>query len=169
MKCLPLILIVILFYFTSCGNTSEQNLTKDTIDNNKILQYIKETVHEIDENENNFKKIQKNVFDFSTEGSEITGYYDEKKIKKIIVENYGETGKSKEEYYYDNNEIILYILNEYYYDSPIYETQNPVITNNVTRTAYFYNGKLFREENLEFTEEEILKFSYKIQEILRSK
>jgi hypothetical protein len=48
--------------------------------------------------------------DFSTEGGTLNAYFDGGKINLIVVTLYGETGRSDEEYYYDDSGNLFFVL-----------------------------------------------------------
>lgn len=86
--------------------------------------------HEYNEIQANLKSYQKQYFEFigtSTEGSEAVAYTAKnKEIKHIDATLYGETGKTKFEFYYDNNQVFFVLEQRHYYNSHIMMTEEAV-------------------------------------------
>jgi len=94
--------------------------------------------------------------DESTEGGEAKAYFDGNAIKLIEVLWYGETGKIKVEYYFDNGQLFFALDSHFKYNRPIYydsimakenndnETFNPEKTTVKENRYYFSNSKLVR-------------------------
>ena len=92
----------------------------------------------------------------STEGGESIAQYDGKNIKYIEVTYYGETGKTKTEYYFDNGQLFFVFETVYTYNRPIYwnaktaKENNDTVTYNSSKTivnedrCYFHQEKLIR-------------------------
>lgn len=88
---------------------------------------IRKLYEEIQKQSNSFKKEKLDLgSDYSTEGGELTAYRDNTgKIKVLRVELYFETGKVFENFYYnDNNELIFAFYKDYKYNSPFYVTKD---------------------------------------------
>ena len=82
--------------------------------------------------------------------------------KKMEVDHYGETGKAREEYYYENGELILYKNTHYFYEYPISEVQNSTITDSTKSIIYIDKGEIIRKENTSLTKEDIFEVSKKL-------
>lgn len=73
----------------------------------------------IDESLSTYTKTAEDVFGESTEGGEITKYFDGQQLKKSEETYYGETGKSIIQLYYNKGEIFLEIKTKYTYNAPV--------------------------------------------------
>ena len=87
-----------------------------------------------------YKKIKKELAGFSTEGGELVAYLDGQVIVKIVATYFGETGRSLEEYYYWNGELIFVLRKEMTYDQPL---SGKVVRSEENR-LYFEKRKLIR-------------------------
>jgi hypothetical protein len=87
-----------------------------------------------------YKVVKKELSGFSTEGGELTAYFDGPAIVKIAAVYYGETGRSSEEFYYWNGKLIFVFRKQDSYDKPM--------SGKVVRTRenrfYFSNDELIR-------------------------
>ena len=133
------------------GVTNAQTIftSNDTIFKNIITKY--ELIHD---NLMSYDTTRIDISDESTEGSEAIAFYDGNNIKLIEVLWFGETGKRKTEYYFDNGQLFYAFDNEYDYNRPIYwdsikaketndnEIYDPNKTTVKVDRYYFSNGKL---------------------------
>jgi hypothetical protein len=87
-----------------------------------------------------YKKIKKELAGFSTEGGELIAYLDNQAIVKIVATYFGETGRTLEEYYYWNGELIFVLRKEMTYDQPL---SGKVVRSEANR-FYFEKRKLIR-------------------------
>jgi hypothetical protein len=131
----------------------------------------------INKNQAKYKQVKKELSGFSAEGGELVAYFDGRSIMKIVATYYGETGKTREEYYYWDGQLLFVFRKEFTYDKPL--------SGKVVRTRdnrfYFNNDKLVRwiDENgqavapdkTEYVEEqnEYLKSSTQFTEGARSR
>lgn len=87
-----------------------------------------------------YKKVKKKLSGFSVEGGELVAYLDGPAVVKIVANNYGEGGKSTEEYYYSKGKLIFVYRKDSKYDRPM--------SGKVVRTEenrfYFDNDRLIR-------------------------
>lgn len=86
-----------------------------------------------------YKAVKKELSGFSTEGGELTAYFDGPKIVKIATTNNGETNSFFEEFYYSDEKLIFVYRKQEIYDAPM---------SRVVRTKenrfYFGDGELIR-------------------------
>ncbi len=92
----------------------------------------------------------------STDGGQAVAYYDGEAIKLIEVTWFGEMGKRKIEYYFDNGQLFFAFNAEYEYNRPIYLDEktakeygdNEAFDYSKTKIKedryYFNNGRLIR-------------------------
>jgi len=118
------------FQFASFAKTDSQG---------SIIKNIKFEYHSTNKNLRSYKVIEKTLYGYSLEGSSLKLYYSNKRLKKIYIKNFGETGYSASEYYFKNSKLIFY-YNEYvYYDKPF----GKIASKRVDR-MYFYNNSLIK-------------------------
>lgn len=103
-----------------------------------------------------YDSVSVDVWDESTEGGELTGFYKKKDLKLIRVAYFGETGMKEIEYYFDNDQLFFVFEKYYRYNRPIYwdkehmEESNDSVTFDPAKTIatenryYFHKGKLIR-------------------------
>jgi hypothetical protein len=75
----------------------------------------------------------------SEEGGVVTGYYAGKQLRLIMSEYYGETGKTRAEYYFNDDNLIFALEQESTYDKPFTEPQSKVTTVKINR--YYYDSR----------------------------
>ena len=88
----------------------------------------------------NYTKIDVADNDMSTEGGEISYYYDKQKLKVIIAKYYGETGKMNEEIYlYENYPMFVY-KETYNYNTPMYDKKFDDKKTKVLKERYYFDS-----------------------------
>lgn len=139
---------MILFLF-STGLTIAQS-TDETIKD------IRVKYTDIRDNLDNYDTTMAEVWGESTEGGQVTGYYDQDNLKYMVVWLLGETGKREIEYYFDNGQLFFVLDTDFRYNRPIYWDEKIAKENNDTETFdadktvikedryYFDNGQLIR-------------------------
>jgi hypothetical protein len=108
---LPLISVALL---TVAGNGFASNfqLVGSNPQTTRQLQSIRKQYLAINKRVGRYKKVKKELSGFSLEGGELVAYFDGPAIVKIVVNHYGETGKSLEEYYFANEKLIFVYFKE---------------------------------------------------------
>jgi hypothetical protein len=96
----------------------------------------------INKNLARYKAVKKELAGFSTEGGELTAYFDGAAIVKIAVTNNGETNSFFEEFYYSNDKLIFVYRKQEIYDEPM----SKVVRIKESR-FYFGGDKLIRWVN----------------------
>lgn len=140
-----IILYLLFVNFSVVKATEKEYLTsKDTL---KIISDIKKQYLEINSNLSKYTKQEKKILGKSTEGGTIVSYFEKYNLKKIIVTQYGEMGKSISEYYY-KNDLIFVLIAEYLYDKPIYYKDIHIVSKNENR-YYFFDDSLIKWINKE--------------------
>lgn len=90
-----------------------------------------------------YRVVKKELSGFSTEGGELTAYFEGTAIVKIAAAYQGETGRAFEEFYYSNGKLIFVFRKEETYDRPL--------SGKVVRTRenrfYFSDGELIKWVN----------------------
>jgi hypothetical protein len=133
------ILFILTAFFFAPGLSVAQSA--DSIISNIRIKY-----QDIRNNLKSYDTVSTDLEEGSTEGGEATGYYNGKDIKLIEITYYGEMGKTKLEYYFDNGRLFFVFENRYKYNRPIYDTIafDPKKTRVTKDRYYFHNEKLVR-------------------------
>lgn len=87
-----------------------------------------------------YKKVQKELSGFSTEGGALVAYFDGPAVVKIAAIYYGESGRANEEYYYQNGKLIFVYRKDFTYDKPL----SGRVVNTKDNRFYFQNDRLIR-------------------------
>ncbi|MBA3240662.1 MAG: hypothetical protein H0T60_05490 [Acidobacteria bacterium] len=87
-----------------------------------------------------YRVVKKELSGFSTEGGELTAYFDGPAIVKMAATYQGETGRSFEEFYYLNEKLIFVFRKQDTYDQPL---SGKVVRTRANR-FYFSNDELVR-------------------------
>ena len=106
-----------------------------------------------------WSKIKKRKLLESTEGGEVTYYFQNKNLEKIITHHFGETFQKLTEYYQKNGKLSFVFEKTLQYNRPIYYDSIAKKENNDTEEfdinkseiieerSYFNNGKLLHQIN----------------------
>lgn len=140
------VLWIILFSSINLGNCYASNIHQEypKIDTLKVLQSIKANYALINTKIAEFRTVKKTVEGESTEGGEAVGYFQGKKLKKVVTTLYGETGKCIIEDYYDDNGLCFEYRKDYYYDKPISEKECCIVKSTKESRFYYFNNTLIR-------------------------
>ena len=159
-------LFILVCYLCSCNSLQSNGKQEATIkelikDTTQISQYgnaisefvsqqdtikkLEEIANKIENELKKYSTIKKVVFGYSTEGSDLTGYYDENKnIKKILVRHAGENGNLTEHYYFANGLLVLVHTKNVVYDQPISQSNATTESAFIEEFSYFYKGVLLK-------------------------
>ena len=94
----------------------------------------------INQNVSKYKTVKKELAGFSTEGGELTAYFEGNAIRKIAAKHQGETGRWFEEYYYWDDELQFVYHKRDNYSEPM----SGKVTSSVETRFYFDDGQLIR-------------------------
>ena len=133
MKTLHKTLLAFIFLIMPFGVFSQNS--NDTVK----INFIKTQFARINNNLKSFKKVTKEDILESTEGNEVTLYYDRDTIKKVSAEYMGEMGKDLEEYYFSNKKLIFYYAVKTRYKQPIYLSPGKVLIAAKDEKRYYFN------------------------------
>ena len=86
------------------------------------------------------RKVKKELSGFSTEGGELVAYFDGKAIVKMMATYFGETGRTVEEFYYQDGKLIFTFLKVLKYSEPL---SGKVVSTSVER-FYFKDDQLIK-------------------------
>lgn len=93
-------------------------------------------------------RVVKRALRESSEGGELVAYFDGENLRRIVANNYSETGRARDEYSFDNGKIFFAHRTEERYDLPTDESKSVleagIIRRRTDERFYFHNGKLFR-------------------------
>jgi len=95
---------------------------------------------------NNIKSYEISKIDFygrSSEGGELTGYFKNGDLMKMVLKLDGEGGKVREEYYLVDGKLFFVFTQNYLYNGNVFGAATKVQSVAENR-YYFYNDKLFR-------------------------
>ena len=112
-------------------HTTKQHANANVIHWTKSL--IDSLATSIDSSKMFFDAVQKDADCFSTEGSNLIGYFKDFEIQKLEVNNYGEMGKSFEQYYFHNKEAFYACVITYNYNIPFYENGSAIKDSTLTK------------------------------------
>jgi hypothetical protein len=104
------------------------------------LPSIRRQYASINRNLARYKVVRKKLSGFSAEGGELVAHFDGRSIMKIEATFYGETGKTREEYYYQDGRLIFVFHKEFIYEKPL---SGKVVRTHENR-FYFDNDKLIK-------------------------
>lgn len=91
---------------------------------------------------------QKHVDDITSPGGgNITGYYRDDEIKKILAEHYTDTNRAFTEYYFDDGMLILVLKQNYIYNKPVFYTEEKA---KAFHDSVWYDDKKTRLETSSF-------------------
>ena len=101
---------------------------------------IRQQYAAINRNAARYKKVKKELLNFSAEGGELVAYLSGPSIVKISATFYGEMGRATDEFYYANDKLIFIFRRHSHYRTPL--------TGKVVRITenryYFKDDKLLR-------------------------
>ena len=146
---------------------SDTTVLKETFqqEDTAYNEYLTATLNPIREN---FKRINsiskwtsvnKKEINESTEGGEVTFYYLNNVLEKMVTRNFGETFQQLTEYYLLNGQLSFVFEKFYKYNCPIYYDSTSMKENNDNQTfdfekseivedrSYFEKGKLIHQVN----------------------
>jgi len=86
------------------------------------------------------RQVRRDLPGESAEGGELTGYFNESKLRKLSAKFFGETGKALEEYYFAENQLIFVLRVESHYT----KLMSGVVKNKTEQRFYFADRKLIR-------------------------
>lgn len=104
------------------------------------IQSIRQSYAAINRKQARYRKVKKELSGFSTEGGALTAYFDGQTIMKMLATYYGEMGRTIEEFYYRDGQLIFVLRTELNYNRPL---SGKVVSRKLNR-FYFHDDKLIR-------------------------
>jgi len=139
---IKLVLFLILGNCYSQGNKTTSSLSDS--EEKKVVLDIREKFKEIENNySTKYKRVEKELNDYSTEGGVAELYYDNDLLRKVITSFYGETGKVITEYFLWGGQVFFIYEREFIYNMPMY-----MESYDETKTEVIENRFYFEKENL---------------------
>jgi hypothetical protein len=108
--------------------------TQDPID------AIRQHYASINQNVARYRRVKKDLSGYSAEGGELIAYFHGPSVMKMVATFFGETGRTVEEYYFWNGQLIFVFQTESRYDKPL----SGKVIRKIESRFYFKDDKLIR-------------------------
>lgn len=138
MKRILIVAIASLFILSGRANVSVKASAGSLEEKDSILS-IRRQYATINKSLKKYRVVKKELSGFSTEGGELTAYFDGPAIVKIAVVNNGETNSFFEEFYYLHEKLIFVYRRQEIYDAPLSK-----VVKTKEHRFYFADGQLIR-------------------------
>lgn len=142
------IIYLLCFFLIGCTDSGKNNnnvyFTDSLIDTTQVINEIKKQYAKINNEATTYDKVEKEVFDESTEGAILIGYYKKRYLKKITGTYYGETGKTIMEYYFNGSDFFFVYTKIFNYEKPIYIDTTAEVKSIEENRYYFHKGDLIK-------------------------
>lgn len=137
------LIIIAVSLFVSSGWANVAGAAPATASQGKdSISSIRRRYAAINKNLTKYRVVKKELSGFSTEGGELTAYFDGPDVVKIAATFNGETNRWFEEFYYLNGKLMFVFRKQEVYDRPM----GKVVKTNENR-FYFNNDELIRWVN----------------------
>lgn len=139
----------ILPVFIQCNSHGSNQHSKGSLtetaqlDTSEVIINLRKWYSEINSCQVKYRKIVKALMGQSSEGGELTGYFENDSLKKIAAIYFGDMGKSITEYYFKNNKLFFVFTIDSLYDKLFYMEGYKISTIEENR-YYFFNDTLIR-------------------------
>ena len=97
------------------------------LDKKAAISQIRKNYYRINKQAESAKTIEKKVNLLTTEGGKAKAYFVDDQIIKIILYSFGETGKSTEEYYFNDDYLVFIFDVDQNYKKPMYVEDSKII------------------------------------------
>jgi hypothetical protein len=104
------------------------------------IESIRQHYASINQNVTRYRRVKKNLTGFSAEGGELFAYFHGPSVMKMVATFYGETGRTVEEYYFWNGQLIFVLQTENRYEKPL----SGKVVRKIENRFYFKDDKLIR-------------------------
>jgi hypothetical protein len=116
------------------------NVTAVRPQSNDAIESIRQHYASINQNVTRYRRVKKNLSGFSAEGGELVAYFHGPSVMKMVATFFGEMGRSVEEYYLWNGQLIFVLQTESRYDKPL----SGKVVRKIENRFYFGADKLIR-------------------------
>lgn len=104
------------------------------------VQTIRRRYDAVDRDLSRCRKVERDLPGESTEGGELTAYFLNQSLRKLVATFYGETGQAREEYYFWDDRLFFVLRVESRYDKPL----SGKVTSKSEERLYFVDDALIR-------------------------
>lgn len=133
------ITVAALFVLSGWAHVVRPALASGNAQEKDAISAIRQRYAAINKSLAKFRIVRKELSGFSTEGGEMSAYFDGGAVVKIAVMNNGETNSFFEEFYYSKDKLIFVYRKQEIYDEPM----SKVVKTKENR-FYFNDGELIR-------------------------
>jgi len=130
---ITILILVLASFGAAAGSPTSSPQTNDPIES------IRQHYANINQNVSRYRRVKKNLSGYSAEGGELIAYFHGPSVMKMVATFFGETGRTVEEYYYWNGQLIFVFQTENRYDKPFGK-----IVRKIETRFYFKDDKLIR-------------------------
>ena len=92
-------------------------LAESTVD--EQVKTIRSRYDAVDKDLSRCQQVKRDLPGESAEGGELTAYFSDQGLRKLVAKFYGETGQSREEYYFWDDRVFFALRVELRYDKPL--------------------------------------------------
>lgn len=139
MKKALLVCVVSLFALSGPSSAAGQASANNPQEKESITS-IRERYAAVNKNLAKYRVVKKELSGFSTEGGELVAYFDGASVVKMAATHLGETGRSSEEFYYRDGELVFVFQRRETYDAPM----SGRVLKKAEERLYFAGGRLIR-------------------------
>ena len=104
------------------------------------LKAIRQRYAEVERGLKQCRQVTRDLPGESSEGGELTGYFNASSLRKLAAQFYGESGKALEEYYFLDGHLFFLLRTESRYTKPL----SGVVKTKTEERFYFAEGKLIQ-------------------------
>lgn len=133
MKCTIVLVAIALSGFSALGKVP-------TVPQADAIESIRQHYATINQNVARYRRVKKNLSGFSAEGGELNAFFHGPTVMKMVATFFGETGRTVEEYYFWNGQLIFVLQTENRYDKPL----SGKLIKKIENRFYFKDDKLIR-------------------------
>jgi hypothetical protein len=127
-------LAIFVLVFSALGNVAAVSPQS-----NDAIESIRQHYANINQNAARYRRVKKSLSGFSAEGGELVAYLHGPSVMKMVATFFGETGKSVEEYYFWNGQLIFILQTENRYNKPFGK-----VVRKIENRFYFKEDKLIK-------------------------
>ena len=133
------LLVIFVLASSSLGSVAVVSATSN-VQANDPIESIRHQYANINQQVPRYRRVKKNLSGYSAEGGELIAYFHGPSVMKMVATFFGETGRTVEEYYLWNGQLIFVLNTENRYDKPL----SGKIVRKIETRFYFKDDKLIR-------------------------